>query len=399
MQFEWYLAQRYLFSRKQNRYISLVSAISILGMMVGVAALIISMAVLNGFEQAVTGRIINFLPHLVLENHFDLPASFKKDPDFKTAYRYTERKALVVFSGGRQIVDIQAVDLKKWPVEKGDLPYDYYGDGRLPRQPGGLPGIVIGYDLSEKLMIALGDTLRLLSPLDAGATALPMPQLSFVVTGMFDANVFDYDKVLCFIDYAAGRRLFRQNTQPTGWQIWLKDYHQARVFYERYNAAAGKQTLHTWFQRNQTLFEAMTLEKWGSFVGLNFIILVVVFNVVSSLMMLVLEKTGEIGILRVLGATTAKIRRIFIIQGLMVALIGIGLGAILGLGFVISQSLWHWITLPQDIYYVPFLPVELAGWEVAIIVITALTITWLAARYPARRAAELEPVQAMNYNH
>ena len=398
MPFEWYLAKRYLLSRKQNRYISLVSMISILGMTIGVAALIIAMSVLNGFEQAVTGRIINFLPHVVLENYFDLPPDFKADPDFDTGYRFTERKALLTFSGGRQIVDVQVVDLPHWPVKTGLLPFDTYGDGRLLRGPGEMPGIVIGYDLSEKLMIAIGDTLRVLSPLDVAPTAGRMPQMGFVVTGLFDANVFDYDKTLCFIDYAEGRRLFRQKSQQTGWQIWLKDYHRAEHFFNRHSGSVGEKDLQTWYQRNQTLFEAMTLEKWATFVGLNLIILGAVFNVVSSLMMLVLEKTGEIGILRVLGATTGNIRRVFITQGVLVACIGIVAGATLGLGFVLGQTQWEWITLPQDIYFVKALPVLVSGWEVAIILVTAVLITWVAARYPARRAAELVPVDAMNYN-
>jgi len=142
----------------------------------------------------------------------------------------------------------------------------------------------------------------------------------------------------------------------------------------------------------------MTLEKWGTFVGLNFIILVAVFNVVSALMMLVLEKTGEIGILRVLGATSLNIRRIFITQGMLVAVIGILAGAALGLGFVLGQTEWQWVKLPQDIYFVESLPVVLSVTEVIVIIITAFIITWLAARYPARRAAELIPVDAMNYN-
>ncbi|PJA54057.1 MAG: hypothetical protein CO167_05945 [Candidatus Marinimicrobia bacterium CG_4_9_14_3_um_filter_48_9] len=398
MRFEWHLARRYLFSHKQNQYISLVSVISILGMTVGVAALIIAMSVLNGFEQAVTGRIINFLPHVVLQNHFDLPAGFAEDPDYDFGYRYTERKALLTFDAGRQIVDIQAVELPHWPGRSKNLPFDIYGNGRLPRKSGELPGIVLGYDLSEKLMISLGDTLRLLSPLDLEPTGARMPQTVFVVTGLFDANVFDYDKLLCFIDYTEGRRLFRQKSQQTGWQIWLKDYRRAEDFYGRHSAAVPNTDLQTWYQRNQTLFEAMTLEKWGTFVGLNFIILVAVFNVVSALMMLVLEKTGEIGILRVLGATSLNIRRIFITQGMLVAVIGILAGAALGLGFVLGQTEWQWVKLPQDIYFVESLPVVLSVTEVIVIIITAFIITWLAARYPARRAAELIPVDAMNYN-
>lgn len=398
MSFEWYLARRYLLSKKQNRYISLVSLISVLGMTVGVAALIIAMAVLNGFEQAVTGRIVNFLPHVVLENRFELPNELANDPMFRQGYRFTERKSLLVFGGGRQIVDVQAVDLPRWPVNTNNLPYDVYGAGDLPRGEGQLPGIVLGYDLSEKLMIALGDTLRLLSPLDVTTGTGRIPQATFEVTGLFDANVFDYDKLLCFIDYGEGRRLFRQSSQQTGWQIWLNDYRQAKKFHNKHAETVGEPELQTWYERNQTLFEAMTLEKWGTFVGLNFIILVAVFNVVSSLMMLVLEKTGEIGILRVLGATAFNIRRVFIKQGVMVASMGILAGVVLGLGFVWTQMHWEWLKLPQDIYFVAALPVILSAWELAAIVATALVITFLAARYPARRAADLTPVEAMNYN-
>jgi lipoprotein-releasing system permease protein len=141
----------------------------------------------------------------------------------------------------------------------------------------------------------------------------------------------------------------------------------------------------------------MRMEKWGSFIGLNMIILIAVFNIVSSLMMMVLEKTGDIGILRVMGAHASDIKKIFNLQGLIVAFLGVVLGVVLGTLLVLSQSLWGWITLPDEIYLIPVLPVELYWNEVVIVGIVAFAIVQLSIRYPSKKAAKLLPLDAINY--
>ncbi len=395
-QLNWYMARRYFFTKRSNRFISLVGGISILGIALGVIALIVSMAVLNGFEGEVTRRIANFIPHVVISPEGNIEDIRELVPEAESIYFSTERKAILEVHDEKMVMNIRAIDVEQWEY----LQYNYQNEsgasGRLGRADDDLPGILIGAAVADKYFVTVGDTMAVQSPLDARPGLFRIPQRHFVVTGIFRSDIFDFDRSLAIISYVEGRRMFKSAGNEVI-HLQLSDFNLAREVKARLSASMPDLSINTWYDQHKTLFDAMRMEKWGSFIGLNMIILIAVFNIVSSLMMLVLEKTGDIGILRVMGAHSSNIKRIFNLQGLIVAILGVVLGVIIGTGLVLSQSHWGWITLPDDIYLIPVLPVEMYWIEVLIVGVVAFAIVLLSILYPSSKAGKLLPLEAINY--
>ena len=395
-QLNWYMARRYFFTKRSNRFISLVGGISIIGIALGVIALIITMAILNGFEGEVTRRIANFIPHVIISSDANIDELRSLVPDAKAIYTSTERKAVLEVLDDKMVLNINAIDQDHWEYFLTDAPRDQNTSGRLKRNDFELPGIVIGAGIADKFFITTGDTVSIQSPLDIRSGLFRIPQRHFVVTGIFRSDIFDFDRNLAIIDYAEGRRMFKSAGKEVI-HLQLKDFNDAKDVKAQLNQSLPDLEVQTWYDQHKTLFDAMRMEKWGSFIGLNMIILIAVFNIVSSLMMMVLEKTSDIGILRVMGAQSSNIRKIFNLQGLIVAFLGVILGVVVGSLLVLSQSKWSWITLPDEIYLIPVLPVELYWSEVFMVGIVAFAIVQLSVRYPSKKAAKLLPLDAINY--
>jgi lipoprotein-releasing system permease protein len=394
--YHWFIARRYFFAKQSNRFISWVGGSSILGIALGVIALIITMAVLNGFESEVTRRITNFIPHLTItdtENIDELESLF---PERTTIYRSIERKAILAGNDDKLVLNVRAIDQDYWSHLLVKQYLNTSSPGRLSKNGEEFPGIVIGAAVADKLFLTAGDTLSIKSPLDMRAGLFRIPERHFVVTGIFQSDIFDFDRNLAIISYKEGRRLFKSAGSEVI-HVHFDDFNYANTAKYIIAEKFPQIELKTWYDQHKTLFDAMRMEKWGSFIGLNLIILVAVFNIVSSLMMMVLEKTGSIGILRVMGSHSSSIQRIFNIQGLLVAILGVFLGIVIGTLFVLSQASWGWIRLPEDIYLISVLPVKLYWEEVAIVGLVAFVIVLLSIRYPAKKAARLKPLDAINY--
>ena len=395
-QINWFMARRYFFAKRSNRFISLVGGISILGIALGVIALIVTMSILNGFEGEVTRRIANFIPHVVISAEANIDELRNAVPQAESIYLSTERKAVLEIDGEKMVMNIRAIDRDQWEY----LLYDHQNtdgtSGRLNRIDSGLPGVVVGAAIADKHFLTIGDTVAVQSPLDARPGLFRIPQRHFIVTGIFRSDIFDFDRSLALIHYTEGRRMFKSAGKEMI-HMQLQDFNQAREVKQKLASIMPDIEVNTWYDQHKTLFDAMRMEKWGSFIGLNMIILIAVFNIVSSLMMLVLEKTGDIGILRIMGATSTNIRKIFNYQGLIVAFLGVVLGMVSGSLLVLSQAHYGWISLPDDIYLIPVLPVELLWQEVAIVGVVAFAIVLLSIRYPSSKAARLLPLEAINY--
>jgi len=361
-----------------------------------VIALIITMAILNGFENEVTRRITNFIPHIVVSDNQNIELLEQIVPEARAIYHSTERKAVLEFLDEKIVLNVRAIDQENWDHLLVSQSNNSSSPGRLKKMGEEFPGIVIGAAIADKLFLTVGDLIAIQSPLDVSPGLFRIPQRHFVVTGIFQSDIFDFDRSLAIIDYREGRRLFK-SVGKQSIHIQLDDFLRAGQVKSNLALAIPELTIKTWHDQYRTLFDAMQMEKWGSFIGLNLIILVAVFNIVSSLMMMVLEKTGDIGILRVMGAHEANIRQIFNLQGLIVALLGVVLGVVTGTLLVLSQQVYGWITLPADIYLIPVLPVRLIWSEVAIVGLAAFAIVLLSVRYPAKKAAWLKPLDAINY--
>ena len=395
-QLNWYMARRYFFAKRSNRFISLVGGISIIGIALGVIALIITMAILNGFEGEVTRRIANFIPHVVVSSKANIDKLRTLVPQAKAIYASTERKAVLKVLDDKMVLNIHAIDQDHWEYFLTDKPRELNTSGRLNRNDFELPGIVLGAGIADKFFITTGDTVSIQSPLDIRSGLFRIPQRHFIVTGIFRSDIFDFDRNLAIIDYAEGRRMFKSAGKEVI-HLQLEDFNDAKDVKAHLNESFPELEVRTWYDQHKTLFDAMRMEKWGSFIGLNLIILIAVFNIVSSLMMMVLEKTGDIGILRVMGAKSSNIRKIFNLQGLIVAFLGVILGVVVGSLLVLSQEKWSWIRLPDEIYLIPVLPVELYWSEVFMVGIVAFAIVQLSVRYPSKKAAKLLPLDAINY--
>ncbi len=395
-QLNWYMARRYFFAKRSNRFISLVGGISIIGIALGVMALIITMSILNGFEGEVTRRIANFIPHLVISADADLDQVRAIVPEASAIYASTERKAVLKVLDDKMVLNIHAIDQPSWEYFLTEAPIAQSTTGRLKKNEFELPGIVIGAGIADKFFLTVDDTVAIQSPLDVRPGLFRIPQRHFVVTGIFRSDIFDFDRNLAIIDYAEGRRMFKSAGREVI-HMQLNNFNDARKIKTKLTQAFPELEIESWYDQHKTLFDAMRMEKWGSFIGLNLIILIAVFNIVSSLMMLVLEKTADIGILRVMGAKSLNIKKIFNLQGLIVAFLGVVLGVVLGTLLVLSQSKWGWITLPDEIYLIPVLPVELYWNEVLLVGIVAFAIVQLSIRYPSNKAAKLLPLDAINY--
>ncbi|MBC8376348.1 MAG: ABC transporter permease [FCB group bacterium] len=395
-QLNWYMARRYFFAKRSNRFISLVGGISIIGIALGVIALIITMAILNGFEGEVTRRIANFIPHVVISSDANIEEVQNLVPEAKAIYASTERKAVLVVLDDKMVLNIHAIDQDQWEYYLTDPPQERNTSGRLKRNDFELPGIVIGAGIADKFFLTTGDTVAIQSPLDIHSGLFRIPQRHFVITGVFRSDIFDFDRNLAIIDYVEGRRMFKSAGKEFI-HLQLENFNDAKMVQARLKQELPLIEIETWYDQHKTLFDAMRMEKWGSFIGLNMIILIAVFNIVSSLMMMVLEKTGDIGILRVMGAQSSDIKKIFNLQGLIVAFLGVVLGVVLGTLLVLSQTHWGWITLPDEIYLIPVLPVELYWNEVVMVGIVAFAIVQLSVRYPSKKAAKLLPLDAINY--
>jgi len=395
-QLNWYMARRYFFAKRSNRFISLVGGISIVGIALGVMALIITMAILNGFEGEVTRRIVNFIPHVVISSEIEIDRLETELPEASRIFLSTERKAVLNVLDEKMVLNVRAIDQENWEYLLTHATASSGKAGSLKPSGSELPGMVIGAGVADNFFLTPGDTVVVQSPLDMQQGLFRVPQRHFVITGVFRSDIFDFDRNLAIIGYTEGRRMFKSAGKEMI-HIQLEEYEDAQAVKKRLTSLYPDVEIKTWYDQHKTLFDAMRMEKWGSFIGLNLIILIAVFNIVSSLMMLVLEKTGDIGILRVMGAHSKNIQRIFNLQGIIVAFLGVVLGVVVGSLLVISQARWGWITLPDEIYLIPVLPVELFWHEVTLVGVVAFAIVQLSIRYPSRKAARLLPLDAINY--
>lgn len=398
------VAWRYFrFNRSGERLISVISTISIIGVAIGCFAMVVTLSVLNGFRAKVTALTVQFEAAVKAEEfpmHRDTVSNLQRwartQPDIRFTVPLIERKAMVAGDDATEITFIKALQLDSlhYPVASQVIGGTFdLGDATHPK-------VVLGYGLLDKLGAQVGDTVAIISPLEVTGPFYTPPVIKAEVSGVFRADIFQYDQLYAFTNIAAGQELFRLRDEYTGVEVYTTDFQQADHVANTIRQNPRFQALHTttWFQRHQTLYSAMRLEKWGSFIVLTLIILVATFNLISSLVMLVLEKIRDIGILKTLGATDQSVRQIFIRQGLYVGTIGTTIGVSLGVMLVLIQQFTGLITLPS-VYFIRVVPVRLLPLDIVAITVVSVVLSILSAMYPAKQAAGLRPIEAISYDH
>ena len=398
MRLESWLARRMLLSRKKVGLISWSGIISILGVAVGCFALIISVAVLNGFEREVRNKVVGFESDLRLTlgetklNMDNLSSTFDQESDIAGYSAFIERKAVAIAMDERSLVKVKA-------VEEGSLQTIYKIDGVGEMEViGNKAPVYVGKGIADRLGLQSGDRLRLMNPLD-NQIYLGMPTvLDGRVAGVFETRILDFDQTYVFVPLGVGQALFKSMDTFDGIDFRLtssanKDTMKALILSK---APAGA-VVSDWEDMHQTLFQAMQMEKLGSMVVLSLIVIVACFNIASTLTMLVLEKIREVGILKTIGFSQVRIGNIFRLQGIFIGGFGLLLGGGLGLLFVLGQERLGLIRLPETIYFVQSLPVAISLTDVITIFLICVIVIALAVYFPSREARRLLPTEAIQY--
>jgi len=406
--FEIRVGLRYMKAKRKQAFVSVISAFSVLGVMLGVMTLIIVLGVMNGFEKDLKEKILGTVSHLVVLNHSNrtvtgwpqLMERINGLDGIQALTPYVYGQAMLSTRGTVRGVIVRGIDV----VTAGSvisLPR-YLQTGTvqdLAAIQDGVAGIIVGKDLAVTNSLREGDVVQLISPQGKRTPIGVVPKVqNFKIVGIFKSGMYEFDANLVYMVLEAAQKFFEMGDGVTGIEVALKDIYYAPKLGTRIEVSLGNPFwTRTWKEMYRNLFSALKLEKLAMFIILTFIVLVAAFNIIISLIMLVMEKSRDIAILKALGATSDRIMRIFIVQGMVVGVVGTFLGALAGLGGAALLSRYSIIELPEEIYTISKLPVAIEPSDVLIICAVALTICFLATLYPSIRAARLEPVEALRY--
>jgi len=417
MKYEWFIGLRYLKAKRKQTFISIITVISIAGVMVGVMALIVVLSVMTGFEKTLKEKILGTQAHLVV-----LKTSQEGMDQYDEVIRKTgEVKGVlaaapfifsqVMLSSGSSVsgVVLKGID----PDREGKVTElaNNLKAGRLQdlkeAQAGGAPPIILGVELAKHLSVSPGDSLQVISPLGTMTPMGMMPKMKrHKVVGIFHSGMYEYDNTMAYVSIETAQKFFGMESQVTGIQVKTGDLYRVKEIGREIRKKLGfPYWTKDWMEMNRNLFSALRLEKIAMFIILVLIVLVAAFNIISTLIMVVMEKHKDIAILKSMGASSKGILRIFMIEGLVIGVVGTTLGALLGLlaafnlekitGFV--ENLFGFKILASDVYYIDKLPSQVNGADVAIITGTAILISLLATLYPSWRASRLDPAEALRY--
>ena len=411
MSFEYFIGSRYLRAKQKQAFVSLITILSIAGVMVGVMALIVVIAVMNGFDNDLKARILGGQSHIVLMHHgsaFDqyrqVMEEVKKTKGVEAATPYIitqgmlRSKAAAVGAVIRGIDPHTAGQVMK-TLENLTLTHPS-AKGDSLQADSAVPGIVLGKELARNLGVIEGDMVHLISPRGMLSPIGHVPAMKqFQVTGFFVSGMYEYDQTFAFIHLKDAQTILRMGDSVTGIDIRVSDIYKAKDIAENLILKLGfPYWARDWMQMNKNLFRALKMERLVMAIILILIVLVAAFNIASSLIMLVMGKTRDIAILKAMGATTKSIRKIFVFSGMVIGSIGTVLGLCLGLVLCILLKNYDIYELTGDIYYfTTTLPVKIEMTWVIGIVLATMAICFLATLYPARQAAKLDPVEAIRY--
>lgn len=410
MPYEYFIAWRYLKAKRKQSFISLITILSVAGVAVGVMALVVVIAVMSGAESDFRQRILGFQSHIsVLRHggHFS-EYGFVKDlisevPGVVEVSPYISSQVLLRTAYGVSGASIRGInpDVSVKIIEGYDAVKLREKLKAPPPSKEGepvLPPIILGQDLAMNIGVSEGDVLYLISPKGMISPMGQVPSMrKYRVAGLFKSGMYEYDAFFAYMNIDDVQHALRMEDTVSGLDVWVNDMYQVDGIKRAIlNTIGSAYWAQDWMQINASLFSALKLEKVAMFVILILIVLVAAFNIASTLIMMVMEKTKDIAILKTMGASDKSIRKIFVYQGTVIGMIGTGIG--ISLGLCLCYILMHWriIELPS-VYAFSTLPVLLEVQDVVVIAVSALVICFLSTLYPAYQAAKIDPVEAIRY--
>lgn len=408
MSVEYFIAKRYLFSKKRVNFITIISFISIIGVTIGVAAMIIVLSVFNGFNTKATSLLVAFDPHIRIESesssqveNYGTITEKLGGLGISSSSPFTLNKGLASSTDEvTKAIYIKGIDAEKYGDVSGLENAIILGNLDL-RNKGEIGGIVLGRTLAGELRSLEGDTVTLVSTvgLEKSLTQFVEPLTKrFIVRGIFESSNAEYDSKYAFISLANSQELFDLGENVNGVDIRLNNIKESESVKAEIQQKLGNgYTVLTWYDLHGDFYSLMNIERWVSFSILSLIIVVASFNILTSLTMTVIEKKRDIGILKAIGATDKMIRRIFLYEGVTVGLIGMIVGSLSGLAVVLGQLQFKFYQLDQSRYAVDALPVELRVMDFVTVPLAAFLLCFLASIYPALKASRLDPIKAIRW--
>lgn len=413
MRYELFVGLRYLRARRSERFISLLTLVSVLGVMIAVVTLNVVIAVMTGFEEALRDRLLGLNAHVLLVKPGDYLADYDQlarsleTRDDVIAAAPSLNGQIILTSGNRVTgavvrgidVDHSRVDLEKY-LRKGSL---RELKSRTTARVGGqnllLPGIIVGERLADQLGLDKGDVLQAVSPVGSPTAVGIIPRIRrFVVTAIFDSGMREYDSGLVFMNLMDAQDFFGLRDVATSVEITVNDVADAKGAAAAIQKAVGTAFLvEDWSRLWPNLFAALRLEKTVYFLVLLLMVVIAAFNIVSTLIMTVLEKRRDIGVLRSMGASRGSIRLIFLIKGWVIGGVGTLAGVVVGYGLALLIERYQFIDLPDDVFLVSTVPVSISPLYFALVAAASFSICVLASIYPARQATKLHPVDTIRY--
>ncbi|MDO8282268.1 MAG: lipoprotein-releasing ABC transporter permease subunit [Thermodesulfovibrionia bacterium] len=417
--YQFFIALRYFRSKKKSRGISLNTLISIGGVALGVMALIIVLAVMEGFQKDLQEKILGVNAHIVVQSyegrisdHDSMMKTISAEKDVLSSSPYIYGQVMlrsgdrvngVILKGIDPALEAKTTDVLN-SLKEGSLAG--LKEGR------DVPEIIIGMELLRTLGAFVGDEIEMISPVsEVGPLGMIPKMKKFRIGGAFRVGMYEYDSGLAFINIKDAQKFLNYGSSVTGIEVRVNDIYKAEAISERIGDALNngakvnsdekiptiKYYAWDWIRMNRNLFSALKLEKIVMFIILTLVILVASFNIVSNLIMIVIEKSREIAILKAVGATSGGIMSIFMIHGLIIGVLGTAFG-VAG-GYIVCQLLktYKFISLPADVYYLSYLPVRIDLFDFLIVPAAAILISFLATIYPSWQAAKLHPVEPLRY--
>ncbi|MEK6677889.1 MAG: lipoprotein-releasing ABC transporter permease subunit [Nitrospirota bacterium] len=404
LSYELFIGLRYLKAKRKQTFISLITMISMAGVAVGVWALIVVLSVMTGFEEDLRNKILGTNSHIVIidrgegaiKDYKNIISKIEKVEHVISATPFIYNQVMLTTESGVSGVVLRGID----PSEEGKVT-----DIKKNIKDGSLEalnekqGIIIGKELAKRLLAFVGNKITVVSPLGVIGPMGTIPKMkSFEVVGIFESGMYEYDSTLAYISIKDAQQFFNMGEAVSGIEVRLDDIYIAGGISEKIQSILGfPYWARDWGQMNRNLFSALALERIAMFIILTLIVLVAAFNIVSTLIMIVMEKNKDIAILMSMGATKKGIMKIFVINGLMIGVVGTIIGVAAGYFSCIILAKYQFIKLPSDIYYINHLPVKMKLLNIIVIAISAVGISFLATIYPSYQAARLDPAEALRY--
>ncbi|MEW6444888.1 MAG: lipoprotein-releasing ABC transporter permease subunit [Pseudomonadota bacterium] len=410
--YELFIGLRYTRAKRRNHFISFISLTSILGIAVGVTALITVLSVMNGFEKELRERILGMASHLTitgpgerLEDWRSLLGRVEGRGGVVAAAPYTQSEAMLSLPTAVSGAIVRGIDpaLEAGVTDVGE----HMKSGRLDDLKPGQYGIVLGQELADALGVGVGDSVMLItSNIAVTPVGALLRERRFTVIGMFEVGMYEFDRSSAFIHIEDAQKLFRLDRAVNGLRLKLDDMFQAPRLNRELAAELGAEYwISDWTRRHANFFRAVKTERTAMFVILALIVAVAAFNIVSTLVMVVTDKQADIAILRTLGASPGSVMMVFMVQGTLIGVVGTALGLAGGMGLAFNiDTIVPWLEhtfgiqfLPADVYYISELPSEVKLGDVTRIAGLSFGLSVLATLYPAWRAARTQPVEALRY--